>query len=374
MYTIMIADDEIEARDNMIACVNWNKLGVNIIGTADDGISAYEMLKTQQPDMILLDICMPGMNGLEVIRKAREEACLKTVFIIISGYNKFSYAQKAVEYHVNQYLLKPFSIDELEAAIQKAIPEIQAISRKSNDSQAISDFADYLAQSGDTTSTEVHYPSKEEAAILHCITMGERMELSNLVQEFLNTCKRDNPSQSGLFHSVMLLYSTVCKLMMQRGFTLSDNHLFGQRWKDDSAEALEVMLETFLTDTCAEAMDILDSTNNSNQLIRIAVAYINEHYREKVSLNDIAEKIHISPVYLSNLFSKVVGKSMTEYLQGLRIENAEKLLLNPQLTICDIAEQVGYSDSKYFVQVFKRITGVTPAAFRSRAALDIHRE
>lgn len=97
--------------------------------------------------------------------------------------------------------------------------------------------------------------------------------------------------------------------------------------------------------------------------VRKAINYIKEYYNYKISLDEIANSMNITPEYLSRLFTKEIGKSFSDYLKEYRIENAKKLMSNDKLKIYQIAKKVGYSDPKYFCKVFKEVTGMTPKEY-----------
>ena len=121
MLKILVVDDEKQARDNMIHCINVATNGFEIIGAAADGSEALEMIRQTQPDIVLIDIQMPGISGLDVIAEARKED-LPVTFIIISSYSEFSFAQEAIRLGVFEYLLKPFMPADVCAAVYKAAP------------------------------------------------------------------------------------------------------------------------------------------------------------------------------------------------------------------------------------------------------------
>ena len=108
MFRLIIADDEMDARDNMIACIDWAANGLEIVGTAGDGLSALNLILREQPDLVLIDIRMPGLSGIDVIKRIRENMENPPAFIIVSGYDEFVYAQEAINLGVVCYLLKPF--------------------------------------------------------------------------------------------------------------------------------------------------------------------------------------------------------------------------------------------------------------------------
>ncbi len=100
--TLMIADDESFILRGLKEIVSDSDLPLKLIGTAGNGMDAFALLLSSSPDIAIMDIRMPGMDGLEVIRRARD-AGLTTHFLILSGYNDFSYAQEAIRYNVHGY-------------------------------------------------------------------------------------------------------------------------------------------------------------------------------------------------------------------------------------------------------------------------------
>lgn len=106
MFTVLIADDEPIIRRGIKKLVNWEGLGFSIIGETGDGLSTLEFILKNHPQLVLLDIKMPEIDGLEVMRKAREAGYNGKV-IILSGYSDFTYAQEALRYNVKSYLSKP---------------------------------------------------------------------------------------------------------------------------------------------------------------------------------------------------------------------------------------------------------------------------
>jgi two-component system response regulator YesN len=112
MYNVLIADDEPDICYGLCEIVDWNSLGFTVLDTAFDGEDALEKLKSRKYDLLVTDIRMPVISGLELIQKIRERN-LSIKILILSGYNDFEFAKKAIEYSVDGYLLKPIDRDEL---------------------------------------------------------------------------------------------------------------------------------------------------------------------------------------------------------------------------------------------------------------------
>ena len=112
MYTMIIADDEYELRKALIEMIDWTSLGFEVVGEAENGVEALELVERLEPDLLLTDIKMPFISGIDLARKVRETRP-STHIVFLSGYDDFSYAQQAIEYNIIKYLLKPISKNEL---------------------------------------------------------------------------------------------------------------------------------------------------------------------------------------------------------------------------------------------------------------------
>ena len=116
METLFIADDEKNIRDGLKCILEWETLGFALCGEAANGEEALSGILQKKPSLVLLDIRMPKLTGIDIVRIAREQGYTGR-FIILSGYSDFSYAQAAIRYGVEYYLTKPIDEDELLEAI-----------------------------------------------------------------------------------------------------------------------------------------------------------------------------------------------------------------------------------------------------------------
>lgn len=111
-FTAVLADDEELILKRLENAVDWPQLNIRLVALAQNGKDALDAVLSHQPDLAVIDVRMPELSGLEVIRRTRK-AGIQTDFIILSGYDDFSYAQEAIRYGAKAYLLKPVNSSEL---------------------------------------------------------------------------------------------------------------------------------------------------------------------------------------------------------------------------------------------------------------------
>lgn len=124
MLKVIVVDDEERICQLIIRLIDWEILGMEVVGVAHNGIEAIDLINTCNPDLAITDIRMPGYDGLDMIARAKD-INHNLEFIIISGYGEFEYAQRAVKYGVSDYLLKPIKKDELTQTLIKVKESIR---------------------------------------------------------------------------------------------------------------------------------------------------------------------------------------------------------------------------------------------------------
>jgi two-component system response regulator YesN len=130
MHKVVLVDDEHFVRKGIISLIDWEECGFQVCAEADNGEDALEIIDQVKPDLVITDIRMPVLDGLELIRQLVEEKEAHTKFIILSGYNDFSYAQKAVRYGVCDFILKPLEKEELESTLKQLTTTIEEEKKK----------------------------------------------------------------------------------------------------------------------------------------------------------------------------------------------------------------------------------------------------
>ncbi len=124
MYKVLIVDDEPIIVEGLCSSICWAEFGCEVIATTYSGLEALELLRSIKPNIIISDISMPGMDGLEMIQSIRE-VCENVQITILTGYRDFDYAQRAIRLGVNRFLLKPSKMIELEEAVQSMVNNLR---------------------------------------------------------------------------------------------------------------------------------------------------------------------------------------------------------------------------------------------------------
>lgn len=151
MYKAIIVDDEKWIVEGIKVGVDWNKFGFEVIGEAENGQDALQLIESLRPDIVFTDIKMPILNGLELIKKGKA-AFPDILFVVLSGHAEFAYAQKAINYGTFGYCLKPFEIEEIDSMLIRLSQALKA--RKPTISPSYSDELYEAICSGDQASME----------------------------------------------------------------------------------------------------------------------------------------------------------------------------------------------------------------------------
>ena len=248
MIRLLIAEDEKLIREGLVNTVPWKRMGFELVGATNNGLGALEMARRLDPQVLLTDIRMPKMDGLELLATVhRELPRLKVV--ILSGYDDFAYAQKALRLGALDYLLKPVDL----AAITETMEKVRE-----------------------------HFAA-----------------------------------------------------------SLPPGDLAG-----DAESASEA------------------GSEQHHRLVQQAAVWLEANYAQDLRLEDLAGRVGLSPNYFSHLFKRQQGMGFREYLNKLRVARACQLLATTGLKVYEIAQQVGYTDYKYFSLVFHKLTGTTPTRYR----------
>ena len=125
LYTVVVADDEDELREAVCTMIPWQELGFRLVGSASNGLDALQLVEKHEPDLLLTDIRMPFISGIELARQVRELRPATNI-AFLSGYDDFEYAQQAIRYNIISYMLKPLTVSGL-------VKELRTIRQKIDD-------------------------------------------------------------------------------------------------------------------------------------------------------------------------------------------------------------------------------------------------
>lgn len=139
MHKVVIIDDNIMLLESISAAIDWNAYGCEVVGVAENGTKGKVMIERKKPDIIIADINMPGLDGLEMIKMTRSRLP-EAKIVIITGYEKFDYAQKALYLHVDDYLLKPVDNRQLQKTIKALACKIDKETDNKIKSQKMIDY------------------------------------------------------------------------------------------------------------------------------------------------------------------------------------------------------------------------------------------
>ena len=423
MYKILLVDDEILVREAIREKMEWKTLGYELVGDCENGKEAMEFLQKQSVDVVLTDIYMPYVDGLELSKHIHEEYP-ETSIIIFSGYNDFEYARQAIRYNVSEYILKPVTAKELSVVLQNMKEKLD---NKQKEKQQISELAkthrthakneeyivskilsDLVKGSMDTATgmqelLELDIEIKGKAyrvAILEAkerevTTIDEEKEkrdranlsfaINNIASEIMERDKlgiafRDADNLVNLlFYSEKIedfnrLVSKACEqiqLEVNRASAGVDLTLVIGIY----TEVLEELHKSYESALGALShrglgkenliidMEKLGRGAKERQAL-LAIEYLHENYgNSELALKDVCEHLGVSTSHFSGLFREVTGKTFLKYLNGIRMEKAKQLLQETDLKNYEIAERVGFSDPHYFSIAFKKLTGLTPGRY-----------
>ena len=236
MYRLIVADDDYNYLSRMVRYMDWQALNIEVVGQAQDGREALELCRTLAPDILLTDVKMPHVSGMELAQYVREHLNLCQI-IFMSVYSEKDDLKTAIKMRAIDYIEKPVDIAALNDALLRAISILKENRRV--------------------------YRSKA--------------------------------------------YSRAIEDVMQ---------------------------------------------------------YILQNFQEDLTIEFLASQVYLSTNYLSSRFKAETGKTINQYITGLRLEQAKVLLKESARNVAEIAAAVGYSDERYFSKLFARETGMTPTQFR----------
>lgn len=397
MYKVIICDDEMSARKNLKASINWESLDFEIVGMFKNGEEAMEYIKGNPVDVVLTDIKMPKMDGVELSRTLYE-AYPEIKVIIFSAHREFKYARAAVHYHVFDYILKPIDYDEFYVTLEnlnivlasRKLPKHffadSIYTQRSNYlSKAFLGEEDLSRLSLKLKKTNLYIDLTKSSAAHIKILLKNFNEILDTTWKyskiFINTVFTNflSPETNMCLYTLLTIHKNVLEIFVVSK-TSCDIKSFEAEINDYCADFSQKLEKNFELEAKYDIVQLCDSIYNidpqkssifyknpsskSEDFVNKIIEYINEHYAEDITLDDIASKLYMNPCKISRLLKKHTDESYVSYITGLRIKKAKYLLKNTDTKISAIGELVGYKYDKYFYKVFKNYVGVSPSDYR----------
>ena len=362
IYTVLIVDDEPLVLEGLMFMVDWESHGFHVCGEASDGEEALDRIQELNPDLVVTDISMPVMDGLQLIQYCTKELNTSCRFVILSGHDDFTSARKALTCGVLDYWLKPIDVEEIHASLVKLRNE-----------WSHRDNRDTLSMHSTTLPLEATWNIPEagdplfeaEDQLLLAIVTRDGEAIDEAVQRLCRQLELSfggNGEAGKVFLSNVLL-EILWKVMEgetansalegERGLLLPILPNRVDRWPDILASFAHKVAEQ------------LARQRSVNGIAWEAAQLIRERYHEPLQLQTIAGLLHFQPAYLGQLFKKQIGVSFLDYVHRTRVEAGRKLLRRTDLKIADVARTVGYADPEHFAAKFKQWMDMTPSQYKN---------
>lgn len=401
MYNVVIVDNDKASRKIISECIEKNNSGFNVSACFDNPLLALEFLHKNHIDLLITDIKMPEMSGIELIEKTRKiNPCCS--FIIISSCRDFNYLKSAIHHKVEDYLLKPADIEELLDSLKDIKNKLDADSemlfnikkekeRKEHFLKSMifnSASSDELKEAFLNLKFSFEYESSGGYLFVADIREFKDYVFKNwkygperIIVAFENifkTCLNTEEVYTVVIDDNKFVFVCFCD---DTGEQKNDIHLqFKEILKIDA----EVLYETFfnnisdilkLKSTIEKIsgfviahIDNIDGNINkdafiNDSVIRKTVEYIDENYSSDITRDEVAKKTHLSSSYFSTYFKSKTGMKFYDYLLFFRISKAIELLKEGK-SAKDVCTLVGYNDERFFNRKFKEFTSYTVVEYR----------
>jgi len=395
---ILLVDDESLVRTSMARMIAQLTPNHSIF-EAEDGEDALHRLEAEPVDLVVTDIRMPAVNGLELSKEVRDR-WPETIVVMLTGHADFQYAQEAIRYNVKEYLLKPVSIDHLKRVIGQVEEEL----KRRNASKVVDRLRtrSLLEKRVQDLFYELPLPYYDESLFppfarfalwsFGVSAEGERgrtarFALKNVVEDLLSPHGAPVVVVSDQAVTAVLFAADEASAAASEGGSPSALASLADSVPDAAKQIVKLDVVASFGGVSTQLHDIKalyltslkklgapqepdpapPADDQVHRIVRGALELIQERYMDDVSLTSIAEALFVSPNYLSSLFKSETGSTFTHHLTKARMTKAKQLLRETNLKIYAICEQVGYADQAHFSRMFKTLEGMSPYDYRTKA-------
>ena len=343
MFSIFIVDDrEIFRRRFKRFSIFQNNDEFQVKYEAQNGQEALETLRKEKVDIMITDIRMPIMGGLELLKKAKEENLCPCI-VLLSEYSDFNYAKQGIILGAFDYIVKPIEEEDLKNLLERCTAYLNTLSKSSkNGSNGLRILPQLILKNDEYA--DIIGRQIAEKAIESGDGNSEKIwaELTHVIAELRRIVEEERPYMEMYCH-----FDT----------------LFSLEKITDEQE----LLDCFVIKIQNIRKEINKfSVSTKNELIRAVCSTIARSIEDNLSLQNIANLHFVNKAYLSHLFKQEMGISFVDYLTMVKMERAKILLAYSKFKIYEIALKLGYSDTEYFSRTFKQTTGQSPSEYRQK--------
>ncbi|MDO4443927.1 MAG: response regulator [Bacillota bacterium] len=414
MYRILVVDDEEMITDSLATMLQETKEFELDVYKAYSGTEALEILNKYRMDVVISDICMPQMNGIDLVSKIREK-WPECQVIFQSGYDDFKYAQQAIRHKVAHYILKSEGDENLLAAIEECIKTIEesnlrqvTLMKIKEENEMYKSILRYnQVKQGNLEKTELNLSNGMMLLAGRCskeITQTMLFEIDAALRRKIGYAVVSDvlwfdsavvvwglqPMDKGnLEHAqavVKGMAEELCQAVQQRfsvaiSFVLQEKMItekevtasvekikcIAQRQLQPEFGIMMAGIEYFSEKEKIEMKE--DGLEDEKSFINRLMLYMSEHIDGDLSLCTLSDKLHLNASYLSRRFKELVGKNLRDVILEMRMEKACELLRDTSIPVSEISLMVGYETKANFSKVFKKVMKQTPREYRDREGL-----
>ncbi|MCU6707845.1 response regulator [Paenibacillus sp. J5C_2022] len=393
---VVVIEDKPLIRRAIVETLDWPSMDCELVASAGDGIEGKRVIEQHEPDIIITDIRMPDMDGLQLAEYALERLASCKV-IVITGYQDFQYAKQCVRLGVQEYILKPLNNDEMMAAVTKATNALrqERLAVQEKEQLIASARRQYISDilTGEADLSRLY----ESAGAAHTLSLLQHTYVLFVIREEVGT--ESSESWLGQLDESLLLMkleeeeevyrypmlNEVAYVCMYHS-SAADEVIAGSVHRREHAlkRALLEFGEGRCRYECSYPLHRLEQLRERyvevssrlrlrdrnwaayGPLVKGVLQYIDEHFEEDIGLHAVADRFHISTGHLSRLLRKETGSSFVDIVTRTRIREAKRLMRDPTRRISEISELTGFKNYIYFYQVFKKYERQSPQEYRSK--------
>ncbi|MBQ9156587.1 MAG: response regulator [Eubacterium sp.] len=343
MYKILIVEDEELERTSIKIFLEENLPEAEIVGEAKSGYEALEMIENHEINLMLVDINIPGIDGMEVIRQARRKLP-EAVIIITTAYDDFNVAHKAIKLKVDDFLLKPI--------------------RKEVLLDSVKSFAHRVGEDKKTDRSN-KLLAKLEVELRKCSYKAS----IDILREYIDQLYLEYRDVNVISKRLSELAKLIVRIAEELGIS-DTNELVVQMEKlkikyllyNNKHDAYNEIIK--MVDIVFDKMNVKGKLSDGG--MKSVVDYIERNIKRGISLEDVANHVNISTYYLSKIFKKEMGVNFITYVTDRKMDLAKEMLINTDIPVLNIALDLAYNEANYFSKAFKKKTGLTPSEYREK--------